>query len=325
MFSFFRKSASNFWQKHKKPIFILAPMEDVTDIAFRQMFARYGKDKHKNPVIFTEFISSEAIYHNIDDPKLQAKIKFFKNERPAVAQIFGSDIKKMINAAKYLEKLGYDGIDINMGCPDKSIEKTGSGAAMIKNPELAKDIIRSVKSAIKIPLSVKTRLGYNELNLSWIENVLSCKPNALTIHLRTRKEMSKIDAHWEYMPKIKEMRDKISPNTILIGNGDIKSMQEAEEKIKRFGIDGVMVGRGVFGNPLFFLGKKPDKDTKIRLLKEHLKLFDKYLHGIKSYSIMKKHFKAYINGFEGAHDLRVRLMETHTADEAIDILKHLDN
>ncbi len=331
-----RKKGRNLWQRGGKML-VMAPMDDVTDIAFRQMFAQYGIkgmrsntflrsfanffSVKKNFISFTEFVSADGLALASDKSKLLKKLEFKNNEHPIVAQIFGSNIAHLKSAAKLVEDLGFDGIDINMGCPDRSVEKTGSGAALIKHPEYALEIVSALKDSVKIPVSVKTRLGYNKVDLKWIEAILSSQPCALTVHLRTRSEMSKVDAHWEFVPKLIKLRDKLSKDTALIANGDIKSLDEAKEKLQSFAPDGVMIGRGLFGNPLFFSGEEASPKLKINLLIEHLKLFEKHLSGLKSYSVMKKHFKAYISSFNGAQDLRVKLMGTQSCKEAIDILK----
>ncbi len=325
------------WNKESAPFFVMAPMDDVTDIAFRQMFARRGVGRakflpafaakilpaQKNFVSFTEFVSADglALADEKGKKKLMKKLAFKRNEHPIVAQIFGSNLENLKQAAKFVENLGFDGIDINMGCPDRSVEKTGSGSALIKNPEHAVQIVQRLKESVQIPVSVKTRIGYSKFDPEWIRKILGAKPAALTLHLRTRNEMSKVDAHWEIVPKILKIKEDSSPETVLICNGDIKSIQEAKEKIEKYKIDGVMIGRGLFGNPLFFLAKNPGKKERMALLKEHIKIFEKELLGINSYAVMKKHFKAYISNFEGAGDLRAKLMETNSPSETLKILK----
>ena len=220
----------------------------------------------------------------------------------------------MFEAAQLMEKLGFDGIDINMGCPDKSVEKQGSGSAHIKDPENALKVIEAArKGAPNIPISVKTRIGYNKNEIdTWITFLLEQKLPALTVHLRTRKEMSDVPAHWDLMKKIVELRDKISPETLIIGNGDVVSIDDGRKKILESGCDGVMVGRGIFGNPWFFSGKNvSDISPKERLtvMLEHAKTFDNLLGDVKNFAIMKKHFKAYVSGWDGAKELRVKLME----------------
>ena len=321
---------NNFWEELDKPFFCMAPMEDVTDIAFRQMFAKYSNNT--SLVIFTEFVSADGLVLAPKEGKEQllSKLKFEENERPIVAQIFSANPSHIASAIDVVLGLGFDGVDINMGCPDKSVEKQGAGSALIKNPNLAQEIIRSAKKSIgsTSAISVKTRIGYNDISLDWIKIVLTENPDALTIHLRTRKELSDYPAHWELMPEIIKLRDELSPNTVIIGNGDVKSMEDAREKAKKYGCDGVMVGRGLFGTPDFFSNEAKtrcfDSDCKINMLIEHIGLFNKYLlsKNYKGYHVMKKHFKAYVSGWSGSKELRVKLMDTNTPKEAQEILNN---
>jgi nifR3 family TIM-barrel protein len=299
----------NFWTKLKKPIFVIAPMANVTDVAFRSMFAKYGKPD----VMWTEFVSADGLC-SPGQKMLLRDLAFSDIERPIVAQLFTGHSEKMFEAAQLMEKLGFDGIDINMGCPDKSVEKQGSGSAHIKDPENALKVIEAArKGAPNIPISVKTRIGYNKNEIdTWITFLLEQKLPALTVHLRTRKEMSDVPAHWDLMKKIVVLRDKISPETLIIGNGDVESIEDGRKKILESGCDGVMVGRGIFGNPWFFSGKNvSDISPKERLtvMLEHAKAFDNLLGDVKNFAIMKKHFKAYVSGWDGAKELRVKLME----------------
>lgn len=223
-----------------------------------------------------------------------------------------------------VKKLGFDGIDINLGCPDRSIEKQGAGAALIKNPALAKKVIlAAMKGAGKLPVSVKTRIGYNEEALNdWLPHLLKTKPAALTIHFRTRKEMSKVPARWELAEKVLRLRDKYSPGTLILGNGDVKDLSDAKEKVKKYKVDGVMLGRAIFGTPWLF-AKRPTKITKekkLKVLLEHTRLFEKLFNCIKRFEIMKKHFKAYVSGFDGAKELRMRLMGAKNYKEVKDII-----
>ena len=307
---------SNFWEKLKKPIFVLAPMADVTDCAFRQIIAKYGKPD----IFFTEFVSADGLAHLGAREKLLIDLKFSENEHPIVAQIFGGKPENIKKATELCRELGFDGIDINMGCPDRSIEKQCAGAGMIKNPELAEEVIRAAKaSAGGLPVSVKTRIGYNVLDEKWIRALLKENLAALTIHLRTRKEMSAVPAHWEYMKRIVELRDEISPETLIIGNGDAVDLEDAEQKVKETGCDGVMLGRAIFGNPFLFSKKIPTLKQKLEVMTEHTKLFEKKLGKYKNFAIMKKHYKAYVNGFDGAKELRMKLMETKNAAEVENI------
>lgn len=295
-------------------------MADVTDISFRTLIARLGKPD----VMWTEFVSADGLMLAPEEAKekLLKDLKFNEEERPIVAQLFGSNPKTMEEAAKLCQDLGFDGIDINMGCPDRSIEKQGAGSAMIKNPKTAEEIIKAAKrGAPNLPISVKTRIGYNKLDEleDWISFLLKQDIPTLTVHLRTRKEMSKVPAHWELASKVVELRDKISPKTLIIGNGDVLSPADALEKIKETGIDGVMIGRGIFGNPWRF-NREIERDTDISIkerletLIEHSKIFEKELSH-KNFAVMKKHFKAYVEGFNGAKELRVKLMEINTAKD----------
>ena len=313
-------SMKNFWQKLNKPFFILAPMADVTDAAFRSIITKYGKPD----VTYTEFTSADGLMSPGREILLN-NLKYSKNERPIVAQLFSANPEKMEKACALVEGLGFNGIDINMGCPDKSIEKQGAGAAMIKNSKLALEIINAARiGAPNIPISVKTRLGFNKVEMDWVEGLLKEKLPALTIHLRTRKEMSKVPAHWELMSEIVKLRDKVSPDTLIIGNGDVKNLDEANRLIKEAGCDGVMLGRAIFGNPFLFSKKKNkniDHLTRLKVLIEHTKLFAKYFTDVKSFAVMKKHFKSYVGEFEGAKDLRVKLMEAKDYKEVEKIIK----
>lgn len=324
---------SNFWKKLKKPIFALAPMADVTDTVFRQIVAHCGKPQ----VFFTEFVSCDGLCSK-GKTKLLKNLKFNKKiERPIVAQFFGSKPENFYKCAKLARKLGFDGIDINMGCPDKKVEKQGAGAALIKTPELAQKIIAETKrgagsTSRRIPVSVKTRIGFNKPEIeTWIPALLKAKPDAIIIHGRTRKEMSNTPAHWDLIGKAAEMAR--GSGVLIIGNGDVVSLTEAKEKAKQYNLDGIMVGRGIFANPWFFNPDvNPDEikpKDKIALLKKHLKLFDKTygrpasprLRRIKNFAVMKKFFKMYISGWDGAKTLRVKLMEAKSAKEALKILK----
>ena len=317
-----------FWKKLKKPIFCLAPLADVTDCAFRQIIAKYGKPD----IFWTEFVSADGLAHPKAREKLLIDLKYSKKEKPIVAQIFGAKPENIKQAAALCKKLGFDGIDLNMGCPDKSIEKQCAGAAMMKNPALAREIIKAAKEGGGgIPVSVKTRIGYNKNEIeTWVCALLKEDIAALTIHLRTRKEMSLVSAHWDLMKRIVEIRDEMKKETLIIGNGDVANLEDAKQKIKEFGCDGVMLGRAIFGNPWLFavcqgesltptVSRIPlDKLTvsarkKIQVMLEHTKLFEKMLGKHKNFAVMKKHFKAYANGFQGAKELRVQLMETTNA------------
>jgi len=343
---------SGFWGKLKKPFFCLAPMSDVTDIAFRYILAKYSKNrKNKDRIVFwTEFVAADGLCNKLAKKKLSHILKFSNSEKPIVAQIFGANPKNMKEACQYIASLGFDGIDINMGCPDKSVVSQGAGVGLIKTPQLARKIIEAVHAGIKsagqnIPVSVKTRVGFNKEEIdTWIPELLKEDISALTIHLRTSKEMSLVPANWIYIKKIKELIKKSGKDILLIGNGDIKSIKDGEEKALKYGCDGVMIGRGVFGNPFFFAKKNvlseveglvpldstrgemyvPSISEKLKVLIEHAQIFDKELSKPKhkSFAVMKKHFKAYVNGFSGAKELRVKLMEAKNASQVKKIIEN---
>lgn len=335
----------NFWQELNKPFFVVAPMADVTDVAFRRMLAKYGKPD----VMWTEFVSADGLALAPEEgrQKLLKDLLYAEQERPIVAQLFSSKPEHMEAAAKLCQELGFDGVDINMGCPDRSIEKQGCGAAMIKNPNLAKEIIQAAKQgAPGLPVSVKTRAGYLEDEVdTWLPVLLGEKPAALSLHARTRKELSKVPADWSRVSAAVLLRNEISPCTVVIGNGDVLSMEDAREKIALSGADGAMVGRALFGNPWFFnqtvalphqLHELPTSgvdrekiihadtsrtdieyitiEERLRVLVEHSKLFAELLPH-KSFNVMKKHYKAYVNGFRDAATLRSKLMEQDTPED----------
>ncbi len=310
---------------------MLAPMADVTDAAFRRIIASYGKPD----VMWTEFISADGLYHTREIQKmsdeenpLMKDLLFSDSERPIVAQLFTAKPEMMEYAARLVEELGFDGIDINMGCPDRSIEKQGAGAALIKNPKLAAAIIAAArKGASSLPVSVKTRVGYSarEEIETWVPSLLNANPDALIIHARTRKEMSDVPARWAHIARAVEMRNAISPRTLIFGNGDIIDIKDARQKISQSGADGAMLGRAIFGNPWLFNTTiaKSDIDIvrRLNVMVEHTKLFVELLPH-KNFSIMKKHYKAYVSGFDGAKDLRMELMEANSAENVEKIATH---
>ncbi len=324
-----------FWEKLKKekgasPILVLAPMADVTDASFRRVIAKYGKPD----VIWTEFVSADglALANEEGKKKLMKDLIFTESERPIVAQFFTARPEMMKRAAELARELGFDGIDINMGCPDKSIERQGAGAAMMKNPKLAREVIRAAKEgAGDLPVSVKTRIGFNKNELdTWLPELLAEEPAVITVHARTRKEMSKVPARWEEVKRAVEIRNKIQGvdngekiRTLIFGNGDALDIFDAEKKASESGADGVMLGRAIFGNPwLFAPNKRPDKIAdRLRVMVEHTRLFQELLGDTKNFALMKKHYKAYVNGWDGAKELRTKLMEAETVDEISNIVE----
>lgn len=325
--------AMNFWEKLPKPIMVLAPLADVTDAAFRRTIAKYSKHERLDgthggaDVFWTEFVSADGLCRATEEGKvkLMADLIYTEEERPIVAQLFSSTPEYMERAAALCRELGFDGIDINMGCPDKGIEKQGCGAAMIKNPARAREIIRAAKrGAGDLPVTVKTRLGYNQDQLEeWLPEILAEEPAVVTVHARTRKEMSKVPARWERVKRAVEIRNELGSKTLIFGNGDALSLADAHAKVTATGADGVMLGRAIFGNPWLF---HPEKDIsnvsleeRLSVLVEHTKLFEELLPH-KSFAIMKKHYKAYVNGFPGAVELRAELMEAVDATAVENII-----
>lgn len=302
----------SFWSKLPHPFFVLAPMANVTDSVFRKIIAKHGKPD----VMWTEFVSADGLI-SAGRKKLLYDLVYSEAERPIVAQLFTGHPEAMKRAAALVKKLKFDGLDINMGCPDRAVEKQGGGAAHIKDPKNAVAVLNAAREGAKgLPVSIKTRIGYNKIDWDWVRILLEQKLPALTFHLRTRKEMSDVPAHWELMPEILKLRDQISPETLIIGNGDVELVEDAQKMAEKYGCDGVMIGRGIFGTPwLFSRSEAPNIDNRLKILLEHAKLFEKTFKGIKNFAVMKKHFKAYVSGWDGAKELRAKLMETENARE----------
>lgn len=314
----------NFWNKLPKPFFILAPMDGVTDTVFRQIVASQGKPD----VFFTEFVPVEAILSKKGHKAIEQPLRYSENERPIVAQIWGSNPEYFYKSAQIIKKLGFDGIDINMGCPDKSAVKKGACAALIKNPKLAKEIIHStIKGAGGLPVSVKTRIGFSSMDTeNWVRELLQTPISALILHLRTVVELSKVPAHWDEISKAVRIRDELKSKALIVGNGDIESLEEAREKCKLYGIDSAMIGRGIFNNVRLFNdtdNRELTSQQKIELLVKHLRLFKKIWGENRHFELMKKFVKCYVNNYRGAFDDRERLMRTKKLDELILVAKEI--
>ncbi len=340
----------SFWQGLPKPFFVMAPMADVTDVAFRALVAKCGAPD----VFWTEFVSADGLYHTRevlkmpdDENPLMRDLAIGDGQRPIVAQIFSSKPEMVAYATKLVSELGFDGVDLNMGCPDRSIERQGAGAAMIKTPDVARAVIHAAKGASNLPVSVKTRVGYNKETLEeWLPVILEEAPAALTVHLRTRKQLSLVPANWEWMKKVVEIRNRVNPDVLIIGNGDVTSVEQGTRLVAESGCDGAMIGRGMFGNPWVFEGiselRKSHADMEFQGLRKSgvPEGFKKSEHGLseklsalielaydfekitppKNFSILKKHIKAFVTGFSGAADLRAKLMEANSAAELESIL-----
>lgn len=315
----------NFWQKLPKPFLVLAPMDDVTDFVFREIMAELPRPD----VFFTEFTSADGLLSKGYE-RVVRKLKYSQKQRPIVAQIWGTNPETLRKAAKMIAEMGFDGVDINMGCPERSVVKRGAGAGHIEDPQLAKEIISAVaEGAPDLPVSVKTRIGIGKVvTEEWVSFLLEQKIQALTVHGRTARQMSTGFANWEEVAKAVALRDKISPETVLIGNGDVKSFEQTVELSKKYGVDGVMIGRGVFSNPWVFekslSQQKRAKEDSMEILQKHLKLYVDTWQGIKDYQVMKKFFKMYLKDFDGASELRQKLMETKNHMQVEEILQTVD-
>lgn len=313
----------NFWKDLPRPVFALAPLANVTDAAFRKLIANYSKPSGTY-VTWTEFVSADGLLRATPEgkAKLMRDLVYSEEERPIVAQLFTSSPEYMEKAAALAQELGFDGVDINMGCPDRSIEKQGAGAKLITTPDIALEVIAAAKrGAPNLPVSVKTRLGYNKDVLDeWLPKILSAKPAAVTLHARTRKEMSKVAAHWERVRRAVEIRNKLGSDTLILGNGDVKNLAEARARVQETGCDGVMIGRGIFGSPWLFSESTPSVKERLHIAIEHTYMFEEMLGDIKNFALMKKHFKAYVEGFDGAKELRAELMNTKNAKEVEEII-----
>ena len=298
-----------------RPIMALAPMHDVTDTVFRQMIAQKGKPD----VMFTEFVSVDGLTHDYSREKMIRKyLRFSDIERPLVAQIWGTDPEKFYTVAQMMVRLGFDGIDINMGCPERSAIKNGACSALIETPSLAQEIVRATqKGAGDLPVSVKTRIGFRINNIdNWMESLLETRPAVITVHGRTAKNMSNVPADWESIGRAVKIAQ--GSDTLVIGNGDVKSLEEAQEKVGRYGVDGVMFGRAIFGNHWLFdrnRAKQPTANEKLDALVRHAELYEKTWANKRNFAALRKHFRAYTTNMTGGKQLRITLMEAKTSEE----------
>ena len=311
---------TNFWAELPKPFFILAPMEDVTDVVFRHVVKEAGAPD----VFFTEFANSDSFCHPEGKDSLRGRLTFTEDEQPIVGHIWGDNPTFFREMSIGLAQLGFKGVDINMGCPVPNVAGRGKGSGLILRPEVAAELIAAAKAG-GLPVSVKTRIGYTEMAEmeAWITHLLKQDIANLSIHLRTRKEMSKVPAHWDIIPQIMALRDQIAPQTLITINGDIPDRQTGLELAEKYGVDGIMIGRGIFKNPFAF-EKEPREHTSeelLGLLRLQLDLQDQYSEMIpRSIVGLHRFFKIYVKGFSGASDLRVKLMQTKSSDEVRAIL-----
>lgn len=311
----------NFWKQFarvKKPFFVLAPMAEVTDVVFRDFLIGYSRPD----IMYTEFVSVRGLLSPQGRKHLERNLWYTLGERPMVAQIFGGDPNDFEAGARYIRELGFDGLDINMGCPDKKVEKQGAGASLMRDPNRAKEIVLAAKrGAGDMPVSVKTRIGYSSIETDeWIGMILEAGPAAIVVHGRTRSEMSKVPTHWEEIAKATRMAHECG--IIAIGNGDVINVEQGRRCAEMSGADGIMIGRGVFGNPWVFGDVQPiDREEKLRAVAQLAVQFEGFWGMQKNFHILKRHFKAYVEGFENAKLLRSKLMETKNTQEVLDVLR----
>ncbi|MEY8445768.1 tRNA-dihydrouridine synthase [Enterococcus ratti] len=305
----------NFWKKLPKPFFILAPMEDVTDVVFRHVVKEAGRPD----VFFTEFTNSDSFCHPNGKESVRGRLTFTEDEQPIVAHIWGDKPEFFRRMSIELAEMGFKGIDLNMGCPVPNVAERGKGSGLILRPEVAAELIEAAKAG-GLPVSVKTRIGYSDKEEleGWLSHLLSQDIVNLSVHLRTRKEMSKVEAHWELIPQIVALRDKIAPQTLFTINGDIPDRQTGLKLAEKYKVDGIMIGRGIFKNPFAFEKKPREHSTEelLGLLRLQLDLQDRYARDVpRSMTGLHRFFKVYVKGFPGANDLRSQLMSTKSTAE----------
>ncbi|MGX7243909.1 tRNA dihydrouridine synthase [Enterococcus quebecensis] len=311
---------TNFWAELPKPFFVLAPMEDVTDVVFRHVIKEAGAPD----VFFTEFTNSDSYCHPDGIESVRGRLVFTEDEQPMVAHIWGDNPEFFKKMSLGLAEMGFKGIDLNMGCPVPNVAGRGKGSGLILRPEVAAELIDAAKAG-GLPVSVKTRIGYAEIAEmeDWITHLLKQDIANLSVHLRTRNEMSKVDAHWDLIPQIMEIRDRVAPDTLITINGDIPDRQTGLKLAEQYGVDGIMIGRGIFKNPYAF-EKEPREHSPrelLGLLEMQVDLQDQYAEMVpRSIVGLHRFFKIYVKGFPGASDLRVKLMGTKSTDEVREIL-----
>lgn len=296
----------NIWKKLKRPIFALAPMGGVTDTVFRQVVAHCGAPS----VFYTEFTNVEGLM-SAGEENVAKRLAFTEVERPIIAQVWGVSPENYASVTEKVVAAGFDGIDINMGCPARKVLKTGACSKMINDKVKSAEVIKAVKEAAAgLPVSVKTRIGFDVISTEeWIGFLLEQGLDEITVHGRLAKDRPGVHANWEEIGKAVMLRDRMAPDTVILGNGDVQTITQGQELCARYGLDGVMIGRAAIKNPWVF-SKKQDvsKKERLDLLAFHIKTYIKtYGDGI-SFEPLKKFVKSYISGFDGAKELRDMLM-----------------
>jgi len=298
----------------------LAPMVGVTDAAYRRIIAKYGKPD----VMWTGFVPVNGLC-SAGLKRLIHDLGRSEAEHPIVAQVYGCEPQDFRAAARLIAELGFDGVDINMGCPAREVEKRKAGAALMQTPQLAQDIVAAAKEgAGGLPVSVKTRVGYQDDEIDqWLGCLLEARPAAITIHARARGEAYNHPARWDAVARAaalaREVQAAGEERTLIIGNGDVQSTSEARQRAAESGCDGVMIGRRILGDPWLFNERRNKNELAVLeildVMLEHTATFIELYDGIKPLELMKKHLKAYAHGFEGAPQLRAGLMRAKTYAE----------
>ncbi|CAH0474216.1 unnamed protein product [Peronospora belbahrii] len=319
------QNMKSFWQKLARPLYCVAPMANVTDAAFRRLISEIAKPS----VMWTEFVSCEALTHDSDSRRrMMTTLMYAEKERPVVAQLFGSKPEQFYESAMIVRDLGFDGIDINMGCPEKNVIDQESGAALILQPNLAVEIVAACKrGAQDLPVSVKTRIGFHHIDYKdWVLRLLATEAEVVTVHGRTRDEMSKVPAHWDVIGEVVTLAKSTGSSTLILGNGDVESLVDAQQKVEEYGVDGVMLGRALFGNPWLFQGYPNTAHVsiteKLEVIRRHTQLFQKLLAdpGLIGFPRMKKFYGSYLKGVPNARDLRDRMARTQTPEDVYCII-----
>jgi tRNA-dihydrouridine synthase len=313
----------SFLDELPRPFLVLAPMDDVTDSVFRQIVAGCAKPD----LFFTEFVNVDGL-QSAGREHLLHKLKLTDKEKPVIAQLWGLKPENFYKTAKELAGMGYSGVDINMGCPVKTVIKNGACAALINNRPLAGEIIDAAKEgAGSLPVSVKTRVGFTTVDMGWVEFLLSKKIlDLLSIHGRTARQLSKVPADWDLIGQARQLRDSLSPSTLIVGNGDVLDRRQGQELAAKYKLDGIMIGRGIFHDPFAFADHSPwqewSKDQKLELFAKHIRLYiDTYKDSERRFEALRKFCKVYISGFDGAAELRAQFMGTASPQSALDLLK----
>lgn len=306
----------NIWKTLQRPFTVLAPMDDVTDVVFREIVAETARPD----VYFTEFTNVEAICSKGKEVQIN-RFRYTPQQRPIIAQIWGLEPEHYAETTRLIVELGFDGVDINMGCPDRTVMKNGACSAFIRDRSRAQEVIAATREAAgNIPVSVKTRIGLGKIETeSWIGFLLEQNLDAITVHGRTAKELSLVPCHWDEIGKAVTLRNTMKKETSIIGNGDVKNHAEALQKYEAFGVDGVMIGRGIFENLWAFDKHQtphiPTPNERLTLLLKHARLYHNTWGNKKKFDVLKRFFKIYCSGFPGAQDLRIQLMESKNLED----------